>query len=65
VLTGFPPPEDGTGRGQGYFSYLVRPDAGLATGTAIRNVARIQFDFGEIIATNQVEARHPRPELTQ
>ena len=30
VLTGFLPPEDGTGRGQGYFSYLVRADAGLA-----------------------------------
>ena len=25
VLTGFLPPEDGTGRGQGYFSYIVRP----------------------------------------
>jgi hypothetical protein len=59
ALTGFLPPEDGTGRGQGYFSYLVRPDAGLATGTAIRNVARIQFDFGEIIDTNQVAPHDP------
>ena len=25
VLTGFLPPEDGTGRGQGYFSYTVSP----------------------------------------
>ena len=30
VLTGFLPPEDGTGRGEGYVSYLIAPKAGLA-----------------------------------
>jgi RHS repeat-associated protein len=59
VLTGFLPPEDGTGRGQGQFSYVIRPDAGLATGTEIRNVAEIRFDFQEIITTNQVDPHDP------
>jgi len=59
VLTGFLLPEDGTGRGQGHISYLVRPKADLPTGTEIRNVAQIQFDFGEIIATNQVDPHDP------
>jgi hypothetical protein len=54
VLTGFLPPEDGTGRGQGHISYTVSLKSGLATGATITNVARIQFDGGEIIATNQV-----------
>src|SRR5262249_40574603 len=57
--TGFLPPEDGTGRGQAHFSYTVRPVSGLATGTEIRNVATIQFDFGEIIDTNQVDPHDP------
>jgi RHS repeat-associated protein len=55
VLTGFLPPEDSTGRGMGYFSYIVKPKPDLPTGTEIRNVALIQFDFGEIIATNQID----------
>jgi len=38
-LSVFLPPEDGTGRGQGYFSYTVQPNVGLATGTQIHNVA--------------------------
>ena len=59
VDIGFLPPEDGTGRGMGYFSYVIRPKAGLATGTEIRNVALVQFDWGEIIATNQVAPHDP------
>ena len=59
VLTGFLPPEDGTGRGQGHVSYLVHPKSGLPTGTAIRNVALIQFDANTIIATNQVDEHDP------
>ncbi len=59
VLTGFLPPEDGTGRGQGYFSYLIRPRADLPSGAEIRNIAVIQFDYGEIIATNQVDPHDP------
>jgi RHS repeat-associated protein len=53
VLVGFLPPENGTGRGKGYFSYTIQPKAGLATGTQIRNVALISFDNQTIIATNQ------------
>ena len=50
---GFLPPEDGTGRGNGYFAYLVKPKPGLPAGSEIRNVARITFDYQETIATNQ------------
>ncbi|MDB5389702.1 MAG: repeat protein, partial [Planctomycetaceae bacterium] len=59
VLTGFLPPEDGTGRGQGYVTYTVDPKSGLASGTAIRNVALISFDKQEIIATNQINPHDP------
>jgi hypothetical protein len=40
-------------------SYIVKPKTDLPTGTEIRNVARIQFDLGEIIATNQVDLHDP------
>ena len=53
VNIGFLPPEDGTGRGQGHISYLVKAKPGLPTGTPIRNVARIVFDNQPAIATNQ------------
>lgn len=59
ALTGFLPPEDGSGRGQGHVSYLIQAVPGLPTGTEIRNVATIQFDFGEVIDTNQVDPHDP------
>jgi len=59
VLTGFLPPENGTGRGEGYFSYTIQPKAGLSTGTQIRNVALITFDRGNTIATDQVDENDP------
>ncbi|HND54041.1 MAG TPA: RHS repeat-associated core domain-containing protein, partial [Pirellulaceae bacterium] len=59
VLTGFLPPEDGTGRGRGYVAFSVRPDTGLATGHEIRNVAVITFDDATAIATNQVDETDP------
>ena len=59
VLAGFLPPEDGTGRGQGHFTYVIRPKAGLPTGTEIRNIALITFDVGETIATNQIDPHDP------
>ncbi|MEQ1828603.1 MAG: RHS repeat-associated core domain-containing protein, partial [Pirellula sp.] len=59
VLTGFLPPEDGTGRGKGYFTYTIQPKAGLATGTEIRNVALISFDSQLFIATDQVDPLDP------
>ena len=59
VLTGFLPPEDGTGRGMGFVTYVVRALAGLPTGTEIRNIALISFDNQTFIATNQVDPLHP------
>ena len=59
VLTGFLPPEDGTGRGMGHISYTVSPIAGLPTGTQIRNVADVSFDEQPIIATDQVSETDP------
>ena len=59
VLTGFLPPEDGTGIGKGYLAYTVQPRAGLPTGTEIRNVALICFDGQTIIATNQIDPQDP------
>jgi RHS repeat-associated protein len=58
-LVGFLPPEDGTGRGMGYFSYTVMPVAGLPTGTQIRNVANVSFDEEPIIPTDQVSDTDP------
>jgi RHS repeat-associated protein len=59
VLTGFLPPEDGTGRGMGYFSYIIEAHAGLPTGAEIRNVALITFDSNPSIATNQIDPHDP------
>ncbi len=59
VLTGFLPPEDGTGRGMGYISYIVKPKAGLPTGTQITNVALVTFDANPAIATDQVNDEDP------
>jgi uncharacterized repeat protein (TIGR01451 family) len=59
VLTGFLPPEDGTGRGMGYLSFIVSPKANLSTGTQIRNVADISFDRAQAIATDQVSDTDP------
>lgn len=59
VQTGFLPPEDDTGRGQGHVSYVVRPVSGIAQGSQIRNVAQIRFDANGVIATNQVDEHDP------
>ena len=59
VLTGFLPPEDGTGRGMGYFAYTIMPKPGLPTGTQVRNVADVSFDEQPIIATDQVSETDP------
>ena len=53
VTAGFLPPEDGTGRGEGYLTYLVVPKVGLATGTTFDNVAVVSFDDQTTIATDQ------------
>ncbi len=59
ALTGFLPPEDGTGRGSGYVSFMIAPDTGLPTGTQIRNVALITFDQNPAVATDQVDDDDP------
>ena len=58
-LIGFLPPEDGTGRGDGYLRYSVSPKGGIATGTQIRNIADITFDSGTTLATNLVNDEDP------
>jgi RHS repeat-associated protein len=55
VLTGFLPPEDGTGIGKGFVGFEVTPRQDLPSGTEIRNIALISFDRQTIIATNQVD----------
>ena len=55
VLTGFLPPEDGTGRGMGHISYTVQAKTDVTTGTEIRTVALITFDQNKVIATDQVD----------
>lgn len=59
VLTGFLPPEDGTGRGQGFFSFTIETDEGLQSGDEIRNVAVIVFDINQPITTNQIDPHDP------
>ncbi|MGD9733627.1 MAG: hypothetical protein AB7U45_15735, partial [Desulfamplus sp.] len=59
IGVGFLMPENDTGRGQGYISYSIKPKTGLPTGTAIRNVATIQFDFSLKIDTNQIDPHNP------
>ncbi|MCI0536079.1 MAG: hypothetical protein L0Z50_12715 [Verrucomicrobiales bacterium] len=51
-LAGFLPPNDKTHRGEGHVSFVVRPKAYTPTGTEIRNVAKISFDFQPTIATD-------------
>ena len=53
-LAGFLPPNDETGRGQGYVRYTVRPLAGAGTGMEITNAATIIFDTQEPLDTNEV-----------
>ncbi len=57
--TGFLPPEDGTGRGQGYVGFMISPKPGLPTGTQIRNIANIVFDGYPPIATDLVNDEDP------
>ncbi len=40
------------GRGEGFIAFRIRPNAGLADGTAITNVASIKFDENEVIGTS-------------
>lgn len=50
---GFLPPEDGTGRGQGWVEFSILPRSQAPVGSVIRNEATITFDFEEPIVTNE------------
>src|SRR5262249_12463753 len=52
VLTGYLPPENGTGRGMGYLSYIVSAKPNLSTGSQIRNVASVTFGVNAPITTD-------------
>lgn len=53
-LAWFLPPNDAAHRGEGYVTFTVRPQAQLAAGAQITNVAQIIFDDNEAIWTNRV-----------
>jgi RHS repeat-associated protein len=53
-LAGFLPPDDPTGRGQGWVTFTARTKTGLPTGTRIVNSATIVFDTEAPITTNEV-----------
>ena len=51
---GLLPPNDDTGRGQGYVTYTIQPKTTAPTGAQIANNATIIFDTEEPIITNTV-----------
>jgi len=51
---GFLPPEDGSGRGQGFVTFTVRPKNATTDGAVIENEAEIVFDANAPILTNMV-----------
>jgi hypothetical protein len=53
-LTGILPPNDNTGRGEGYIAFTVSPKAELTNGTVILNTATITFDWNDPINTPTV-----------
>jgi len=53
-FAGFLPPEDGTGQGQGFVTFSVKPKSDIVDGTVVTNKASIVFDTNEAIVTNQV-----------
>ncbi len=56
-LAGFLPPNVTKPEGEGHVNFTVRPKAGLAHGTEIRNSASIVFDANEAILTNELSYR--------
>jgi RHS repeat-associated protein len=46
LLEGFLPPDDATGRGEGWVSYTVQPKAADPTGTVVNAKATVTFDTG-------------------
>jgi hypothetical protein len=64
ALAGFLPPNDTTGRGEGFVTYTVRPRRDAASGIPIDAQARIVFDLNEPIDTpaifNTLDAAPPQ-----
>jgi hypothetical protein len=54
-IAGFLPPNNNTGRGQGYVYYSINPLSNLQTGQSIKNLASIIFDNNKPIITNIYE----------
>ncbi len=59
VDIGFLPPENGTGRGQGHLSYVIRARTNLVTGTEIRSIAEITFDVNPPLSTDLRDVHNP------
>jgi uncharacterized repeat protein (TIGR01451 family) len=51
-LAGFLPPNDASGRGEGFVTFFIRPVEGAGDGTQISNQARIVFDLNAPIDTS-------------
>src|SRR5262249_7744489 len=51
-LSGFLPVDAASGRGLGFVTFHIKPNAGLADGAQITNSASIVFDSNDPIATN-------------
>lgn len=49
---GLLPPNDASGRGEGYVRFVIKPRSAVVDGTKIRNQARIVFDTNPPIDTN-------------
>lgn len=53
VLAGFLPPNDTSGRGEGYVSFTIKPKATTPLGIRITNKSSIVFDTNQPIETNE------------
>ena len=54
VFDGFLPPDNSSGIGEGYVTYIVQPKSALTTGTTINQQASVVFDTNAALATNTV-----------
>lgn len=68
ALSGFLPPNDASGRGQGFVDYSISPKANLTTGAAITAQASIVFDDNAPLLTpvytNKIDTGLPTSSIT-
>lgn len=68
ALAGFLPPNDASGRGQGFVEYSIDPDGALTTGGQIDAQASIVFDTNEPLLTpvyvNKIDTGAPTSTVT-